>query len=170
MSAKVKMTEPRLDYRPDQPYVGIRTQVPMRKLGPAIEQHTDEVFAWLGEHGVAPAGAPFVRYHVIDMRGSMDIELGVPVASAVEGDDKVSTGVLPAGRYASLVYTDISHGIEGNKTLLEWGAAQGLRWDRWDDPNGDAFGGRYESFLTNPEDEPDTAKWDTEVAIRLADE
>jgi effector-binding domain-containing protein len=170
MSTKVKMTEPKIEYRPDQPYIGIRTQVPMSKFKKAIPQHTEEVFAWLHRRGVAPAGAPFIRYHVINMSGPMDIELGVPVASAIQGDDRVSAGVLPAGRYASLIYTGVSHGIKGNKTLLEWGAAQGLRWDRWDEPHGDAFGGRYESFLTSPEEEPDTAKWDTEVAIRLADE
>ena len=34
---------------------------------------------------------------------------------------------------------------------------------------GDAFGARLESFLTNPDEEPDRAKWETEVAIRLAD-
>ena len=33
----------------------------------------------------------------------------------------------------------------------------------------DGFGARYESYLTDPADEPDMAKWETEVAIRLAD-
>jgi hypothetical protein len=53
--------------------------------------------------------------------------------------------------------------------LLDWAKSKGLAWDRWDDEKGDAFGGRYESFLTDPAEEPNPAKWDTEVAIRLAD-
>jgi effector-binding domain-containing protein len=119
---------------------------------------------------VAPAGAPFIRYHVINMQAKLDIEVGAPVAGPLPGDGRVKAGVLPAGRYAALVYTGVENGIKGNQALLDWARAKGIRWDRWDDENGDAFGARYESFLTNPADEPDPAKWETEVAIRLADE
>jgi hypothetical protein len=28
---------------------------------------------------------------------------------------------------------------------------------------------RYESYLTNPQEQPDPAKWETEVAIKVAD-
>ena len=163
-----KIGEPKLEERSGRHYLGIRTQVPMRKLSKVIPQLLGEVFGWLGARGVAPAGAPFIRYHVIDMAGKMDVALGVPVGHAVSGDERVSAGVLPAGRYAALVYTDVKNGVKANKALLDWGAAQGLRWDRWDVEHGDAFGGRYESFLTDPADEPNPAKWETEVAIRLA--
>jgi effector-binding domain-containing protein len=134
-----------------------------------IPDLSDEVFAWLGERGIAPAGAPFIRYHVINMETRMDIEIGVPVDHAVPGDGRVNAGVLPAGRYAALVYTGIRNGIKGNAALLDWGAKQGFVWDRWEAENGDAFGARYESFLTDPADEPDQKKWETEVAIRLKD-
>ena len=161
--------EPKLENRSAQPYLGVRTQVGMDDLPTAIPQGLDEVFGWLGRHGVAPAGPPFIRYYVINMPGHLEIELGVPVATAVPGDDRVQAGVLPAGRYASLIYTDVKRGIEANGALLDWGAAQGLVWDTWAAPDGDGFGARFESFLTGPADDPDPAKWDTEVAIRLAD-
>jgi effector-binding domain-containing protein len=163
-------TEPKLDNRNAQPYAGIRTQVSMQELSKLIPQLLGETFGWLGQHGIAPVGAPFIRYHVIDMAANMDIEIGVPVASAVSGDGHVSAGVLPAGRYGSLVYTGVSNGIEGNKALLDWGAAKGIKWDTYESDKGDGFGARYETFLTNPDDEPDPAKWETEVAIRLADQ
>jgi hypothetical protein len=35
---------------------------------------------------------------------------------------------------------------------------------------GDVFGARYESYLTDPAEEPDLARHQTEVAIRLADQ
>jgi hypothetical protein len=35
---------------------------------------------------------------------------------------------------------------------------------------GDAFGGRVEFYPTDPEEEPDPSKWQTDVAFRLADE
>jgi effector-binding domain-containing protein len=162
-------TEPKVEHHNEQPYMGIRTQVPMRQMGKAIRQLLRELFAWLEKEGVAPAGPPFNRFHVIDMAKEMDIELGVPVASALPGNDRIRPGVLPAGEYASLVYTGVKNGIKGNGRLLEWVASKGLVLDRWDDVKGDAFGGRYESFLTDPAEEPDRAKWDTEVAMRLAD-
>jgi hypothetical protein len=42
-------------------------------------------------------------------------------------------------------------------------------WDSWAAGNGEGFGARLESYLTDPQEEPDLAKWETEVAIRLAD-
>jgi hypothetical protein len=81
----------------------------------------------------------------------------------------VAAEVLPAGRYAALIYRGVQNGIAGNAALLAWGAAQGLQWDQWSTPQGDAFGGRVEFFLTEPDVEPDPAQWETEVAIRLID-
>jgi effector-binding domain-containing protein len=164
------LTEPKLEERPAQPYVGIRTETPMAELGEVIPRLHDEVLSWLEARGLSPAGPPFIRYHVIDMANALAVTLGWPVAESVAGDARVEAGELPAGRYASLVYTGIENGIEGNRALLEWGAEQGLAWDTFVSERGDGFGARFETFLTEPDDEPDPTKWETEVAIRLADE
>jgi len=164
------ITEPKVENRGAQHYVAIRTQATMQELDTAIPQRLGEVFAWLAQQGAAPAGAPFARYLVIDMEALLDMEVGVPVATALPGDDRICAGVLPAGRYASLVYTGIDIGIKANWALLKWGAEKGLVWDTWKTEQGDAFGARFESFLTNPDEEPDRAKWETEVAIRLAEQ
>ena len=161
--------KPKIENRAEQPYVAVRTQATMQTLGTVIPQGIGEVFAWLGKQGAAPAGAPFIRYLVIDMEAQLDIEVGVPVANALSGDGRICAGVLPAGRYASLIYTGIDNGIEANAALLDWGTEQGLLWDTWEAENGDGFGARLESFLTNPDEEPDRTQWQTEVAIRLAE-
>lgn len=160
--------KPKVEQRAEQPYMAIRTQATMQSLDTVIPQGIEEVFAWLGKQGVAPAGAPFIRYLVIDMEAQLEIEVGVPVANTLAGDGRILAGVLPAGRYASLIYTGIDNGIQANWALLKWGAEQGLVWDTWKAENGDGWGARFESFLTNPDEEPDRAKWETEVAIRLA--
>ena len=164
------MSEPKLENRHEQPYVAIRTQVTMQELDTAIQQLRREVLTWIARQGIAPTGAPFLRNHVIDMEALLDIEVGVPLATALSGDDRICAGVLPAGRYASLVYTGIDNGIQANWALLKWGAERGLVWDSWKTEQGDAFGARLESFLSNPDEEPDRAKWETEVAIRLAEQ
>ena len=167
----MKTTQPKIDERAEQPYMGIRTQVSIEQMGDGlVPQLLGETFGWLAEHGIEPAGPPLMRFHVINMEGLMDIELGVPVAQTAAGNGRVEPNTLPAGRYASLVYTGVQNGIAGNKVLIDWAKAQGLEWDRHDAPNGDAFASRYESFLTGPEDHPDPAEWDSEVAIKLADE
>jgi effector-binding domain-containing protein len=162
-------TEPKLDNRPEQPYVGIRKVVTMQEMGSGlIPQLIGEVFGWLGQEGIEPEGAPFMRYYVIDMATNMDVEIGVPVSKPVTGDDRVKPGVLPAGRYASLIYTDVTKGYEGNGVLIGWAEKNNIQWDRWDDPKGDAFRSRYEIFIDGPEDDPDPTNWRTEVAIKVA--
>jgi effector-binding domain-containing protein len=105
---------------------------------------------------------------VVDMAGEMDIEVGIPVESALSGDKRVKPGVLPAGRYASLIY--IGHGLTGNKALLRFGQDNNLVWDHWDDAKGDVFAARYEAYLTDPKVEHRKTKWEIELAIKLADE
>ena len=162
------VSEPKIDDRSEKPYLGIRTQTPFKGMFKVIDKLFKELFAWVKQQGVEPAGPPFLRYHVIDMAGEMDIEVGVPVRPTQPGDGRVSPGVLPAGRYASLIYT--GSGLTGNKTLIEWAKANGLAWDRWDDEKGDGFCSRYEAYLTDPKIEPRKTKWEVEVAIKLADD
>ena len=163
------ITEPKVEHRDNQHYMAIRTLAAIPEFPTVIPQLLGEVFAWLKTQDIEPAGAPLIRYLVIDMEAKLDIELGVPVADVLSGNDRIRASVIPAGRYASLIYTGIENGFKGNEALINWAAANGIRWDRWDDENGDAFRSRVEYFLTDPDDEPDPAKWETEVAILVAD-
>lgn len=165
----MKVTEPKIDHRPEQPYIGIRTQVPMSDLPTTIPQLIDETEAWLLQQGEGLMGAPFIRYHIIDMDGLMDVEIGWPVDNPLKGDGRVSAGVLPAGRYAALIYTDVTQGIEGNGVLIDWAQDNGIAWDAWDTDAGHAFRSRIEHFLTGPADDPDPTNWQTEVAILVKD-
>jgi effector-binding domain-containing protein len=170
----MKITEPKLENRSEQPYVAIRTQVRLQDLeSGVIPRLHSEVRAWLEKQGVAPAGAPFIRYLVIDMMSKLDIELGWPVASPLSGTERINAGALPAGRYASLMYIGPYEGdglMKANAALLDWGAQHGIVWDSWQTDHGDAFGARLETYITDPGSEPDPARWETEVAIRLADQ
>lgn len=165
----MQFTEPKIEQRGEQSYVGIRLRVPMQKLDAVIPQAIDDVEAWLAQQGTTATGATIIRYHVIDMDTELDITIGVPVSTAVKGDARIVADVLPAGRYAALVFTGVENGIQGNGVLIDWIAAEGLTMDRRDDPRGDAFGGRVEHMLDGPDDDPNPSNWRTEVAIRLAD-
>jgi effector-binding domain-containing protein len=167
----MKITDLKLENRAAQPYVGVRTEVPWTEFPVVIPKYIDEVFAWLGQQGIEPDGPPLMRYNVINMEegGKMDVEIGVPIAKAVAGNGHIKAGELPAGRYASLVYTGVENGIAGNGALIDWAVKEGLKWDQFDSDKGDGFVSRVEFFIDGPADDPDSANWRTEVAIKVAD-
>jgi effector-binding domain-containing protein len=165
---RIMPAAPQIVTRPEQPYVAVRAQVTMAEL-PALGAHFGEVFGWLGAHGLAPAGPPFWKYNTIDMTRQLDMEVGVPVAAAVEGDATVVSGRLPAGRYATAIHTGHPDGLAAaTRQLLDWAAGQGLKWDMSTGDDGEHWGCRLEIYLTDPDQEPDMNKWETQLAFRLA--
>jgi len=157
--------EPKLEYRNEQPYVAIRTQVTI-PFGDVLDQLFPEVFAWLEKQGSVPTRAPFIRYLVVEMP-RLDIEVGVPVETAVSGDGRISAGVLPAGRYAVLVHTGPYDGLlDATARLLAWAEENGIVWQTSKD--GKTWGARIEFYLTNPAEEPDPQNWQTELAFLVA--
>ena len=162
-------TEPTIDDRAEQPYLGIRLWIPTKDLSTWTTKLLKELQRWMAAAGVESVGPAFHRFYVIHMGTEFELEVGVPVAEALAGDDRVRPGSIPAGRYANLTYTGRNNAYKGNKTLVEWAKANGVAWDRWDDPRGDAFRCRYESYLSDRLTDPDKAAWRTNVAIKVAD-
>lgn len=162
------ITEPKLENRAVQHYVGIRSQVSVQELPAAIDR-LGEVFSWLTSKGVAPTGAPFVRYLVIDMEAKLEIDVAFPVVSAMTGAGHIIADVLPAGLYVTLLYAgDYSNLVGVTAELLAWAEKKGLVWDKWPvGPSGEGWRARIETYLTDPAEEPDPAMWQTELAFLL---
>jgi effector-binding domain-containing protein len=160
---------PEIRQRAAQPYAGISAWVPMAAVG-SVADRIPEIFGWLGARGVAPAGPPFFRYHVIDMERQLLVEAGVPVTSPVEDDGEVHGGSLPAGKFAVVTHTGAPPTlVAATAALLAWAEERGLDWDVAQTDEGEKWGCRLESYLTDPTEQPDTGKWQTELAFRLAD-
>jgi len=147
--------------------LGIRVVTPFRGMLGKRDELLDELITWLDDRGIDDAGPFFLRLHVIDMSGPMDLEVGVVTPAPLRGDARVKAGTLPAGRYATLTYRN--HSLRANRSLLDWAAAEGLVLDRHESPAGDVFGCRYEAYRTDPRTEPRKTKWEVELGIRLAD-
>lgn len=155
--------------RTAQPYVSIGAQVTMATVS-TVADRIPEVFGWLGARGIASAGPPFLRYNVIDMERRLEIEAGVPVASAVEGDGHVQAGTLPAGRFATLLHVGAPPTLQAaTAALLDWAAQRRLAWDMTETEAGEKWGCRLEIYLTDPAEQPDVSMWQTQLAFRLAD-
>jgi effector-binding domain-containing protein len=157
---------PRLEQRPEKTCLGIRVVSPFRGMLHVRDELLAELYTWLASHDMQPVGPFFLRLYVIDMEGPMDLEVGVVTSTEVKGDDRVRSGVLPAGGYATLTYVD--HARRANRALIEWARDNGVAVDSWDEPNGDAFACRYEAYITDPRTERRKTKWQVELNMRVA--
>ena len=154
---------------PAQPFVGVTNGVTMTTMN-EIADEIPGLVGWLGEHGYAPGGAPFLRYLVIDMEGTMVVQAGVPVTEPVEGDGRVESAELPAGRYASTTHVGHPDGLyDATVGLLTWAGAAGLAFDKHPSPDGEVWANRVEWYETNPMEQPDMDQWVTRLTFKLAD-
>lgn len=161
--------QPVIEHRAEQLYVGITELVTLESFD-VVERRLVEVLTWLAAQEIEPAGPPFFRYHVIDMFRQLEVEAGVPVASAVGTVGEVHAGVLPAGRYVAYAHTGApdTH-IDVITGIFDWAAERGLVWDKTPTPDGDVWGCRLASVLSEPGTQPPGAGLTTEFAFRLAD-
>src|SRR5260221_7191677 len=111
-------TSPKIVERAAQPYVAIKSLVSREEIGPVTGKLFGEVFGWLGQHGLAPAGAPFFRYGAVDMEQGVGIEFGVSTAKPVAGDHHVFAGLLPAGGGGSFVHRGPREEVFASKGAL----------------------------------------------------
>ena len=155
---------PRIESRPETPTLGIRETVPFRTMLSNRDRLLTELIDWLNMHGIDVDGPFFLRLHVVDMAGLMDIEVGV-VSDATMTDHRVRRAVLPAGRYALLGYRATS--LPANRMLRQWVSAQGLELDSRPTPEGEAFAARCEVYLTDPRSERRKTRWVVQLAFLL---
>ena len=113
-----------------------------------VDSGFPRLFGRLADLGVEPAGPPYIRY--LRTGAELELELGVPV-----GPDAGQSSGLPGGRAAVLRHVGPFSGLrDACERLQEWAG------DR-------AAGPFWESYLTNPREEPDSSKWITEIFLPL---
>lgn len=161
------LTLPQIIERSDQPYVAVRRRVTV-PFGHEVDGAFSELKRWLSIGRIETAGAAFFKYDLVAMP-DLEIEFGFPTKERVAGGEGVMSGVLPAGKYASIRYQGpYSNLMEVNAVLIGWAEHKKLRWDVRSTAAGDAFACRLEIYETDPSQEPDPNQWWTTVAIRLA--
>ena len=148
----MEITEgPTLARRAERHTLGIRAFVPYRGMLAERDRLERELLRWVKASGTPDAGPIFMRLHLVDMKGIMEIEVGLIVPEPLKGDQRVRPGVIPAGEYATLTYR--GEDVRSNGHLIDWVTEQGLEFDRDRTPEGDAFASRCEIWVTDPRTE-----------------
>ena len=128
--------------------------IPYDKLGEAFMEAMPKVGAYAG--GVA-VGPPFGRYPSFSPE-QVDVEIGIPVAAAMEPSDDIEPGEIPGGRYAVAVHVGAYDTLPQTYDAL-------YAWVR---ENGHTDNGApFESYIDDPQTKPmDEVR--TEVCIPIA--
>lgn len=101
----------------------------------------------------SPTGPPFAMYHGMPTE-TVDVEAGFPVAPGFSAAGEVIGGLLPASEALEAVHLGPYDTLERTYALiLERMSAEGMT------PS-DTM---WEFYLSDPEKEPDPAKWQTRV-------
>ena len=167
------MTFPTIEQRAARPYLGISGRI-TDGVPAFVDKAFPELFRWLGEHGVEPAGPPFIRFRELDTNGEpVEIEVGAPVDGTLEGDERVRADSLPAGRYLTLMHVgpyrsetvpDLAVSRERLIACREQGSSTAARIVH------STRSRAVERYLIGPLEEPDFTKWETEFAFLVLDE
>jgi effector-binding domain-containing protein len=161
------LTTPKLEQRREQPYAAIRTAVPI-PFGKYLPPLWAEVNHWLKSKGITSSGPAIIRYLTTDMSTKLDIDIGFTIDQIVAGDSRITTGVLPAGQYATLLYTGPVRGkgvYKATVALMDWAAKNNIVWNTTIKDGVEWWNGRTEFYLTDPDHEPDPKKYQTELVF-----
>jgi DNA gyrase inhibitor GyrI len=104
------------------------------------------------------------------MARKLDIEVGWPVAALVPGDEHILTGTIPAGHYAVMYYTGSYRGkglYKATVMLMGWAEDNGIVWKKSEIDGIEWWDARFEHYLTDPVEIPDSNKWETELAFMI---
>jgi effector-binding domain-containing protein len=83
----------------EQAMVAVRTTTPVEKLSEVMGACYGDVIQYLGSQNAQPAGPPFAIYYNMDM-SNLDVAIGFPVATALEGSGRAQAGTIPGGKAA----------------------------------------------------------------------
>ncbi|HSL28907.1 MAG TPA: GyrI-like domain-containing protein [Anaerolineales bacterium] len=165
------ITRPKIERREKQHYVGIRMAVPI-PFGKYLQPAWAEVYNWMKNDEIQPSGPAIIRYLTTDMSKELDIEVGFTVDKAVQGDGRIFADFLPAGKYATLLYTGPYRGkgiFKATVALLDWAKENKVKWNTTKKKGVEWWKGRAEFYFSDPAVEKDPTKFKTELAFLVAE-
>ena len=145
------MTEIRIVDLTEQHTAVVRERVPMAELSSFFARAFETTMRAIRAQRVVPVGPPFGAYHGPPGE-TVDVEAGFPVASPVSDADGVTASSLPGGPAVEALHVGPYDTMTRTYAEIEaWMAEHGTM----------ATSFMWESYLTDPGDEPDPSTWRT---------
>ena len=152
MSNEVKKVD-----HPGQTLLVIRRSFSPADIAQVLGEILPKVFEYVVSHELAIAGAPVCCYREWTEQ-SATVEAGLPIDGSAKPEGEIILSSVPAGTYASVIHEGSYDTIDQAHQAIEtWLRREGLHADT------DVF----EVYLTDPEEHPDPAHWQTQVMRRL---
>src|SRR6478609_4090792 len=150
--------EPRKIHVTEQAVAVVRERVPMDALTSFFGRAFGAVMAAVQMQGASPAGPPFALYH--GMPGeTVDVEAGFPVAGNFHGTGEVASSTLPDTDAFEAIHTGPYDTLGTTYDAIR----QSMEAD-----GATPADSMWEYYLTDPEQQPDPATWQTRVVWPLA--
>jgi effector-binding domain-containing protein len=136
-----------------RPTAVIRLTTEAEDIGPLAGEHLPAVFHYVRNQQQEPAGPPFIRFHAFE-EPPFELEFGYPLARPVRGGGRIDAAELPGGVMAVTWHMGpYDTTARATAPLREWIRQQGY---------GEA-GAHWNVFATNPQLEPNPARFRSEV-------
>ena len=131
----------------------VKRRVARSEIAATIAESLGKTFPYALQNGLAIAGRPFVRYSDVGP-GLMTMETGTPLAAPAPGVGEIEAITLPGGPAAVAVHMGPYDKLQETYAAMErWMQQQGVR----------AAGAPWESYITDPAEDPNPATWRTDV-------
>jgi effector-binding domain-containing protein len=139
---------------PGQRTAVIHAQIPRGALRGWLNDAYPTVLAGLRRLDIEPVGPPFARYTFLG--DQVAVEAGYPVAGGFDGDGRVESSRLPAGRAAMTTHIGRYEDLDRTYAYLK----------RWLCTHGDApIGTHWEVYHRDAGATCDPATWRTDVVV-----
>jgi effector-binding domain-containing protein len=138
-----------------QPTAVVRGSLAVQDLSAFFGRAFTAVAAALCARGTPPSGQAFA-YYPTPPGATIDVEAGFTVTQPVEASGEVVPSQLPAGTLVTTTHVGPYEALgETYQALSQWATEHG--WT--------ASGPMWEVYLTDPQIEPDPAKWRTDIFV-----
>ena len=160
------LSEPKVEYRDELPYVAIRKTVAMREIAKDLPPLIPEILSWVDNKQLTQTGPVFFRYLSRDENGIMIAEVGVPVSKPAKGDEDVLSSSFPAGKYLTATHTGPYLELPKSHSSMDgFAKTNGLKEGTIKDEKGALVGTRAEFYVTHPDEIPDPREWVTDLSF-----
>lgn len=137
--------------------LSVKDSISMDQIGPKMGEMYGEVIGVMQSNEMEMRSHPVCVYHVWNQEGGYTVvEAGIPILK--DAKVKVSGNVMRSGIPPCKAAMAVHTGAYDNLDKTHWAIDEWIK-----ESNMQVTGAPWEVYITDPETEPDTSKWVTEV-------